>query len=58
MSEGYLQIGERMITKPIGYKKKVVFSKNGSTASRNWLSNTHTGSFFKKIKLHKCLLVP
>lgn len=29
----YLQRGERMITKPIGYKKKVVLSRKGSTAA-------------------------
>lgn len=28
----YLQRGERMIIKPIGYKKKVVLSRKGSTA--------------------------
>lgn len=31
----YLQIGERTITIPIGYRKKVVLSKKGRTTARN-----------------------
>ena len=46
----HLQIGERMKTTPIGYRKKVVFSKKGRTATTDENPLTTFYSALTKIK--------